>query len=232
MISGYRRFMLVQESVALPVVEGDDIVIKRVQQWQLRGAYRQTWLSRELTAECHRFWWARQNSLIFRDSTPRDRAKFHLEKNIDCTCGIYITKNDYAGAGVHEAFNVFAHTTGWGAYIEYKDGWRVEHARIESIIVKGTTPENAISIQEDLTRVYGVPVSIVDHSSTCCSRQHTTVLYRNSRGDEVTICRLTKTELQDLLYKYLAMGHNVFADTHVEEVNDELLTRFPTVHRM
>lgn len=127
MITGFRRYELLPRDGLL------------------RGATAIAWKERELQAEC--------NNTQGSKKTKQAAAEYHLkaEENI-CGCGIYITKAEYFGG--YEQFSVLAAVTGWGAYIEFQNGWRVQYASIEHLWVTGAADIAA------LEKKYGVGVDV------------------------------------------------------------------------
>lgn len=85
-----------------------------------------------------------------------DGGKFDVQHAVQCSCGIYLFGDKAAmmsqvmGEGMHTA--ILAECVGWGTVIEHELGYRVEYCRIEGLWTSG-----ADSLNEYLSKKYGVP---------------------------------------------------------------------------
>lgn len=148
MINGYRQFRMSFRND--PETEGIDII----------GARGMKWKNRDARAACQLSWTNSTsfNHVQFKHVQKRDfkRAHKHLinDGNLgievegilnnyvqnDCSCGIYIARSvdelilqDYLRDPARCGFEFVAAMSGWGAYVEYENCYRVEFARIEHI---------------------------------------------------------------------------------------------------
>lgn len=113
----------------------------------LEGATGTVWNERELIAICKKGARAKEAQLAL--------AAVHLANDIDCSCGIYITKSEHIAD--YTSFPVLAAVTGWGGYVEYEKGWRVQYARIEHLWVNYNGKKVDIDL-DILAEKYGVAV--------------------------------------------------------------------------
>ncbi|KKN84437.1 hypothetical protein LCGC14_0288990 [marine sediment metagenome] len=130
MITGWRAFSVCKDA--------DDKIV-------LQGIWSD-WIQRELTAECwipgralHSQCWRDDEGRISLPlvneylSDTRKRAEKHLlAPQTNCGCGIYAARN-VLSLQAERTGSIYASTTLWGAIRPYEEGWRVQHARIESL---------------------------------------------------------------------------------------------------
>lgn len=210
MITGFRRYRLVYRQ---QIAYADAYLAS----FRLVGARNITWDTRESTARC----------LKRLDLGTVQRASRHLMAD-ECSCGIYITRTREMGRGVQwESFPVLAHVIGWGAFVEYEGGWRVEHCRIEALELRDNSSD-AKDVATLLSRQYGVPVQVVGGTLPCCDRLHTPRLYRVD-AYEVPICRVPTTRLFEMAKIVELMGQNDYALKQLEEIDAELRQRAPVI---
>lgn len=88
-----------------------------------------------------------------------------------CTCGFYSAKSlthlqgmGYNGynADANGRFKIIGRVANWGTVIEGKQGWRSQFSYPLELFV----PFEAWRLMEPLTRLYGVPASLMNHLST------------------------------------------------------------------
>lgn len=188
---------------------------------QIVGRFGATWDKADFTAECL----VRHYGGVY-EGDRKDLAFQHLSNDFPCKCGIYITKTHKAHESTQdeENYNVEAVVTGWGAYAEYDDGWKVQFARIERMTLFSSYPDDN-KIATFLQETYNVPVSFVTDYRPCCMRQHTKKYYKNSNGIDVPICKLTDKELVEIIEIVYLMGSVSFALAESAEIINELVQR-------
>lgn len=99
----------------------------------LEGMNGVRWPKAELTATCEYTGGYRGS---FRGTASPERAQRHLMDTDDpCSCGIYLPKTEEYLETSYLAAPVTAALVGWGAFIEYDKGYRLQHARIERLWV-------------------------------------------------------------------------------------------------
>lgn len=236
MISGFRRYRLSvrTETIRKPVFDvltarriGSEepspsqllatYTTERVLHATLVGARSRPWETRQMQAQCL----TGSERIAFADSDGK-RAAIHLEFDTGCTCGIYITKTEEMGRGVDfDRFPVLANVVGWGHYVEYEEGWKVQFARIESMSLRDNTSD-AKMIADVLERTYEVPVQVAPRVSNCCNRKHLPQLFKSGDAD-VPICKLPPSELARLykLYEMMSLRDTNFARKMWEEFRAE-----------
>lgn len=195
-----------------------------VRTYRLQGAAAFTWDSRELEAECRNYHAPSQGFSEDQYLDPKERLEKHLTHG-QHLCGIHITKTPAPGAGVSfDGYPVIAWVTGWGSYIEYDAGWRVQHARIEWLKVHDAS-RDADKLRDELARVYSVPVEITGGYQPCCFREHTSHLYKTSDREEVSICKVPTSDLLHIFDVTKLMGFNSYSQRAMNELLKELAER-------
>jgi hypothetical protein len=111
-----------------------DVSVKH-NQYLLRGLFGQIWRTAELEAKCF------CGPPAGRDAPIAGSGH---------RCGIYLRREKPITTP-----HVGALCVGWGEVIEHELGWRVQHCRIERLVLPSTHPDHIADILE---QHYGVPV--------------------------------------------------------------------------
>lgn len=151
----------------------------------------------------------------WRYETPEEVCYRHLLYNDYCKCGTYVLKGpdmiqDYA------SWPVIAQVIGWGAYVEYERGWRIQHARIEQMWVEPEiwevsrsrnrqtynrqTQIDTLTWVKLLRHKYQVPVQ-VRTGPLCCGNDHEMGYWESSDGPKL-VCQMSTSHIVNAL-KYL-----------------------------
>jgi hypothetical protein len=112
----------------------------------LHGGFGEAWPSAEMEAECLCY------AAVPDEAVPIDRYPHH--------CGIYLLRQPeplcpgYIGAWC----------VAWGKVIEHEKGWRVQHCRIERLVLP---PKPDPSTIIPLLSHYGVPIEVALNDTGC-----------------------------------------------------------------
>lgn len=204
MIKGFRRYAL---------FAGDT----------LKGATNFLWGEAELQAEC------RVAQYLFNASEEvRQRFAYTHLLEQTCKCGIYIQRTEDPGKGVDQEDFIVAAVTGWGAGVEYIDGWRMQFARIEHLWVPEIKLDYPSRTIDALKERYKVNITMIPYTvptAMCCTRDHPTELFRDDNGESYTLCKLSVKAINRYAKLYSQMGSNSFALEKLSALNKELIYR-------
>lgn len=222
MIQGWRRYAVTTEQQYTYSVDDVGTVTRRKDgvKIKLRGAHAAIWETAEFAASCGAI------SMDYPAEVRQEVALRHLELG-RCKCGVYITKDDIAGAGA-SALPIRATVVGWGAFVEYESGWRTQFARITSLIVQQITAGQYDHVlAKELETRYGVPVT-TEVALLCCGQDHTKLLFKEDSKD-VPICKVSEETLRSYAKLYRAMGDIPFATNSLKDIIMEGLRRGVTI---
>lgn len=215
MITGYRRYQIVQDGLYFPRISPTSLEPQTPypNRYILKGA-QAIWEDREFQATCNYQYRRRETELITLSETEEQVCEEHLKNDMNCTCGIYVLKgpdikHDYS------QWPALVAVTGWGAFVEYEFGWRIQYTRMEHIWVEpnwateylesmdipGYTKELLVgTMLQQLSGRYKVPTEI-RKAAICCGEDHEMVYWPSAEGP-LLLCQMQTSHIVNCL-RYL-----------------------------
>jgi hypothetical protein len=183
-IFGYRRYQITYTTDVDPV--------KAI---TLKGAY-DTWSSVEMTAECRL---GRPIEQLL--ETSHQVCFRHLTTIAEsCHCGIYVVKGPDMIPDYSE-WPILAQVVGWGGFVEYEYGWRIQYCRIEQMWLDSSQEYHfnfdAVETIEFLRSKYNVPVKLLT-GAVCCGQNHE-MGYWPSKNGPISICQMATSHIANAL---------------------------------